>query len=109
DARSEILVSVRHGLAIVAEAEIESQIAAHVKTILHEEGVQPLLQCVRADPEIDRLRVLLHVVECELIERSCRCVLDCKRAEHGSSRFASESAGRVMHQARAKAQVMAAA
>src|SRR5207244_4059817 len=69
---------------------------------------EPLRQLVAADPEIDRLRVLLHVGERQLIERRRRCVLEREGAEDGGAGLVAGAAGGVMNPASAEAEVMAA-
>ena len=85
DARCEVLCRVGQSLPVVAQSEIERQVAADMDAILHESGVQPLRQLVGADPEIDGLRVVLHVSQCQLIKRQSGSVLEGKCSENRES------------------------
>src|SRR5262249_50202654 len=89
DPRREVLVSVRERLAVVAKPEIEREIATHADAVLHEESIEPLLQDIVADAEIDGLRILLDVGECQLVERSRGGALKGERAENRRARFAA--------------------
>ena len=86
DARREVLGRIGQGLPVVAQPEIDGEIAAQVDAVLHEPGVQPLLQLVAADAEVDRLRVLLHVGQRQLIERRGGGGLERERAEDAPCR-----------------------
>src|SRR5439155_1001323 len=57
-ARREVLLGVGQSLMVVTKPEIDSEIAAHVDAVLHKAGIEPLLQLVAADSEVDGLRVL---------------------------------------------------
>ena len=85
------------------------KIAAHMDAVLHEPAVEPLLQVVAADPEVDRLRVLLHVGQRQLIEGRRGRVLERERAEHRGAGLAARAAGGVMDHAAAEADVVLAA
>lgn len=91
DAWREIFGGIGQGLTIVAEAEIECDITAEAKTVLHEKGIQPLLEQVRGHSEADRLRVLLNVGERQLIQRSSRRISEGERTQDRGARLAAES------------------
>src|SRR3954464_14365796 len=77
--------------------------------VLHESGIQPLLELVAADPKIDWLRIVLHVGQCQLIEGRCRRVLEGERPENGLTRFIANSTRGVVHHISAGTKVVPAA
>ena len=84
-ARREVLGGVQQGLAVVAQPEIQRQLLPHPDAVLHETGVKPLAQLVAADSVVDRLRVLLHVVQGQLVERRSGGALEGEGAEDGGA------------------------
>src|SRR5262245_45775558 len=92
DTRCEVVLGVGKRLAVVAKAEVEGEIAMQVNVVLHEESVEPLRQLVAADGEVDRLRVVLHVRECQLPKRSRRRIPERERAEDRSAGLAAGAA-----------------
>ena len=108
DARREVLRRVGQGLPVVAEPEVEGEVAAQVDAVLHEPGIEPLRQLVAADPEVDRLRVVLHVGQRQLIEGRGRRVHERERAEDRGAGLAARAAGGVMDHAAAEAEVVLA-
>src|SRR5262245_18004234 len=106
DSRREVVLRVGQCLAVITQTQIDSKIAAQVNAVLHEYVVEPLLQLIAADAEVDRLRVILDVGERQLIERlRCR-VQEGKRAEYRRARLAACSTGSMMHDASTESQVM---
>src|SRR5262249_15360673 len=91
EARLEILLRVGERLALPAQAGVEGEVA-QMDAVLHERGVEVLRQFVTIHAEIDRLRVLLHVGERELIERLRRRVLERERAEDRGAGLGAETA-----------------
>ena len=71
-------------------------------------AVEPLLQLVAADAEIDGLRVLLHVGQRQLIEGRGGGVLERERAQHRGAGLAAGAARGVMDHAAAEAHVVLA-
>ena len=92
DARREVILVVRQGLPVVAHTEIQGEIGGHFPIILHEPAQEPLRQVVAADPVVDRLRVVLHVGQCQLVEGRCRRVLERERAEDRGAGLAARAA-----------------
>src|SRR6185369_11956522 len=93
-------------LAVVTQSEIKSQIRTYVNAVLGEAGYQPLAQFVGTDAKVNWLRVILYVVECQLIERRRCCVLECECAQDCSSGFATKAPRRVMNHATAKTEIV---
>ena len=61
----------------------------HAEAVLRERHRHPLLQLVAGDAVADRLRVLLHVGQRQLIERRRRRAEERERAEHGLAGLAA--------------------
>src|ERR1051326_8934050 len=99
DARREVLLGVGKGLAVVTQSEVEREVAMQVHVVLNKQGVEPLRQLIAADAEVDRLRVVLYVVECQLTERRRRVAPERECAEDRGTRFAAGTAGSVMDDA----------
>src|SRR4051812_38588825 len=106
DAWREVVLSVSKSLAVITQSDVEREIAMQVNVVLNEKCVEPLWQLVAADPEVDRLRVVLHVGKCELTKRSRRCVAERERAEDRSAGFTAGAAGGVVDHATAETQVV---
>src|SRR5437867_4063244 len=109
DARREVLRRVGQGLPVVAKPKVDGEVAAQVNTVLHESGREPLLQLVAADSEVDGLRVLLHVGQCQLTEGRGRRVIKRERPEDRGTGLAARAAAGVMDETSAEAQVVPAA
>src|SRR5262245_12876025 len=67
-ARSQILHRIRQSLAVVTEPDFENEISSHMNAVLDEGCVEPLLQLIAADSEVDRLCVLLPHAPRQLTE-----------------------------------------
>src|SRR5215212_404132 len=106
NARREIVPRVGEGLAIITESQVKREIAAHVKTVLHEHGVEPLRQVVAADAEVDWLRIALHVSKRQLSKWCGGAVSESERAEDRCARLAAGSTRAVMDDAAAETQVV---
>src|SRR6185369_10266487 len=108
DAWGEVFLRVRERLPVVTKPEIEREVTAKMHAVLNEQRVEPLWQLVAVDAEVDRLRVVLHVVQRQLSERRSRCVLERERAEDRRARLTARSTGGVMNDAAAESQIMLA-
>src|ERR1051326_3707955 len=92
DARCEVFPGIGKRLPVVTQSDVEREVAMQVHVVLDEQGVEPLWQLVTADAEVDRLGVVLHVVECQLTERRRRIALKRKRTEDRGAGFAAGAA-----------------
>src|SRR5690348_8537669 len=108
EARGEVFVGVSQRLLVVTQPEVEREVTAHMDAILDEHRVEPLAQVVAVDPEVDRLRVVLHVVQRQLAKRRRGCVLERERAEDRGTGLTARTTGRVMNDAAAEPQIMLA-
>src|SRR5262245_51854698 len=108
DARREVLFRVGQGLAVVAKPQVDGEVAAQVDAVLHEAGIKPLRQFVTADSEVDRLRVVLHVGQCQLVEGRGGRIAEGERAEDRRAWLAARAARGVMNQADTETEVMLA-
>src|SRR5262249_37935625 len=88
----EVILIVGQGLPVIAKTKIQGQIGTHFPIILHEPGQEPLLQFIAVDAEVNRLRVVLHVSECQLTEWRGRRILEREGAENRRAGFAARAA-----------------
>ena len=77
-----------------------------VEAVLNEASDQPLSQFVTANTKVNWLRVILDVVQGQLIKRRSGCVLESESAEDRCTWFTSSSARSVMDETAAKTEVM---
>src|SRR4029450_9439314 len=83
--RREIRGGIGQRLAVVPQPEVEREAAPPAEAVLGDPDEQPLLQLVAGDAVADRLCVLLHVRQRQLIERSGRGVAELEGAEYRGS------------------------
>src|SRR5262249_33557802 len=105
----EVLSRVGQGLPIVAYSDVDSEVASQAYAVLRESGIEPLRQFVAVNPEVDRLRVILHVVQRQLIEGQCAarsCGKDREGAEDRRAGFAARAARGVAGHASAEPEVV---
>ena len=101
-ARREVQRRIGQRLPVVAEPQIEREVVAHANAVLRIAGDEPLAQFVARDAVVDRLRVLLHVGQRQLVERRRRRVEEGEGAEHREAGLVAGAAGRVANQAAAE-------
>src|SRR4029077_6976480 len=101
-----VLLRIGQCLPVVAETGVDVEIVGYMDAVLHEAGVELLPQLIAADPEVDRLRIALHVGQGQRTEWRGRRVLERERAEDGGAGLAAEPAGGVLDEASADAEVM---
>src|SRR5262252_6051771 len=109
DAWLKILRRRRNCLPVVAQAQVQGQVRLHVKSVLHKGGQKPLGQFIAADPKVDRLLIILHVGQSQLIERQSAAGARAEKREgtkDGGAGFAARAARLVMQHAPAKAEVV---
>src|SRR4029453_5100975 len=104
--RREVPDRIGQGLPVVTDPGVDGEVAPHMNAILHETRIEPLLQRVPVDPEIDRLRVVLHRGQCQLTEGRRRVIQERERPENRRSWLAARTARRVMDQTCAEAYVV---
>src|ERR1044071_2717462 len=108
DARREVLGRIGQGLPVVAQPCVDGEVAAQADVVLHKPCNEPLRQLVAADPEVDRLRVILHVGQGQLIKWRRRGVLERERAEYGGAGLAARAARSMADHTAADAEVVLA-
>src|SRR3954471_3166873 len=106
DAWREIQSRVRQSLNVVADADVYGEVIAQANVILHEDVVEPLRKIIGADAEVDRLRVVLDVRQCQLTERRSSRVFEREGSEDRRARLAAEATGIVMDHTSAKAKIV---
>src|SRR5262249_44852913 len=96
--RREVLGRIGQGLTVVAKAGIDGQVVGDAETVLHEGNRHPLLQLVAGNAVADRLRVLLHVGQRQLLERSRRRAEEREGAQDCRAWLAACAPGRVVNE-----------
>src|ERR1041385_5047488 len=91
-ARLQIISVVRQSLPVIPQTQIECEIRRHPETILQESRQQPLVQIVSRNAKVDRLRVVLNIVQGQLIQWRRRRVLEGESAQRCLSRLTAEPA-----------------
>ena len=84
-------------MSAVAKPRVDCEIVTDADAVLHEPDRHPLRQLVARDAVADWLRVLLHIRQRQLFERSCGRTEEREGAEDRLARLASRSTGRVMN------------
>src|ERR1700741_4632346 len=109
EARLEILGRVGKGLAIITKTQVNGQIGTQVNAVLYKTCEKPLRQVIAIDPKVDRLLVVQHIIDSQLIKRqSSRGPrgYKCKRTQDCCAGFAARAARPVMNHAAAKTHVV---
>src|SRR5437773_3682679 len=112
DSRLKILRGRRQRLAVIAQTEIQRKVRLHMKGVLHKSREQPLRQLIAADPEVNRLLIILNIGQRQLIERQSTAGARAEESEGTEDRcawFAAAAARGVMQHAAAKFEIMRAA
>jgi hypothetical protein len=104
DTGREVRRGVGQRLEVVAQADVHGQVLMRAPAVLGEDRDEPLLEVVAVDPEVDRLRVALDVVDRELVQGSGRVRPEREGAEDRGSRLAADAARRVAGDARPEAE-----
>src|SRR5689334_20330035 len=69
DTRLKVLFGGRQRLPVIAKSQLEVNVAMHMPAVLDKTAYKPLRQVVAVDAKIDRLLIVQHIVQRQLIER----------------------------------------
>src|SRR5450432_2127760 len=90
--RREVLGRIRQRLTVVAEAEVDGDIASQVNAVLHKTRNEPLPELIEIVAKTDRLCVILDVIESQLVERRSSSGLERERTQNGGAGLTAGSA-----------------